>query len=383
MALYIFQFGFLQPVASLVDSQVPVIIFSMILFVSALLNNKFRIKKYVFVVFLVISIYFLSSALALKENIMFIFQLYMLFLLKGFSAFFIASLNIKSDDIYRVFLNISVINFMFIVWFPFTHFMDSMNYMRFGYAMVPSTLMFIYASFDAKLKKILWIGLAFISTLLLTIYGSRGAFLVVLIFITVKVFFSSKMNILKKFFLVAIVGVFGYFTIEGEILGRFLTFLSSDLIKYSYAIEKFNMMITGGIAYSSSGRNLIYYNLFKQIINYPLWGRGIGYSQIATGYTAHNIFLQILVESGLWGLCFWSTIWGISFYKYYKIKKFSKFGVCRIISLLAIASIGRLLISSDMWLRPEYWFSVSLLLNFSNRLNRERRFLYETVNLTS
>jgi hypothetical protein len=84
--------------------------------------------------------------------------------------------------------------------------------------------------------------------------------------------------------------------------------------------------------------------------------------QIYTDFTAHNIILQILLESGsYWFIGLVITLVGRYLCKYIKISKLNETGYYRIITLFFAVSLGRLLVSSDMWLRPEYWFVFSFI----------------------
>jgi O-antigen ligase len=361
MAMYIFQFGFLQPLASIVNTQIPIVGFSLILLLFMLINNRFRIKKYVYASLLIISIYFFISAFVLPGFTKNILQVYGEFLLKGFSAFILASMTTNGKDLYNAFLKLAIINFISIALFPFTSFLDSMNYMRFGYAMLPSLIMFFYASYDSSFKNLFWVGLLFVSLLLTVFYGSRGPFLVLILFSLLILFFTNKVSVLKKTLLTIFSGIGIYFVVNFNLIIRVLDYIYYDLGIRTYSLIKLRVMLIDGLAESSSGRDVIYTALIELIKDNPIIGYGIGTAEIYTGYTAHNIILQILLESGVIGLLVWLIIWFICFCKYIKISKLNETGYYRIITLFFAISFGRLLVSSDMWLRPEYWFVFSFI----------------------
>jgi O-antigen ligase len=145
---------------------------------------------------------------------------------------------------------------------------------------------------------------------------------------------------------------------------KLLDYIYFNLGIQTYSLAKYRMMINEGIAESSSGRDQIYRSIWELIKQKPFIGHGIGILQSTSGYTAHNIFLQILVESGILGLLIWVFIWIYCFNKYNKISKSDKDGLYKVVTLIVSIAMGRLLISSDMWLRPEYWFAISMLINF-------------------
>ena len=217
MAMYIFQFGFLQPLVALVNSQFPIVGFTIILLVTALINNRFKIKPYVIYTFIIISIYFLINSLLISSSRNSILLIYIEFILKGFSAFFIASIAVNGKDLYNAFLHIAIVNFIAIGFLPLIGFSDSMNYMRYGYAMVPSVIMFIYALYDSKHKVHLWIAM-FTSLTLTLVYGSRGTIVVILIFISLFLLFSKTINVSKRIIYLFTVGISIYAVSRAEIL---------------------------------------------------------------------------------------------------------------------------------------------------------------------
>lgn len=373
MALFIFQFGLLQPIASMVNSQSPIALFTLLLTIIALVVNKFQIKKYVIIILISISLIFLLNSI-LHSNLIDSLMLYIEFLAKGFSAIYIASLKVDEDHLLNAFTKLALFNFFAIFLYPFLDIFDSMNYMRFGYAMIPSLMMFFYA-YKKSMKsteKFIWL-LLFVASIILTIlYGSRGSVVVLTIFILLLTLFSNKVTGLKK---IAIITTFSIFLLllflNTNLIGNLINFLNKNLGINSYALVKFEKMFNEGLRDSSSGRDVIYSNLFNLFKESPFFGQGIGSSQVHLGFTAHNILLQILVETGSIGLIIWFLIWLYLFGKYKLLTKFGDSSYFKISTLLIAASFGRLLVSSDMWLRPEYWFLISLLLNVKVRSNQK------------
>lgn len=367
MAIYIFQFGFLQPIASIVNSQLPVAGFSLLLVILALFNNKFKIKTYILIILGLVSVYFFTTAIIFKTNQNEILNIYIGYLLKCFSAVFIASIPIKGKRLYEAFLKLAIVNFFAIVLFPFTNFLTSMNYMRFGYAMVPSVMMFFYAFFNEKKHKPIWLILTSISTILTTIYGSRGPLLVLIIFIGLLFLFSKKVKKGVKTLLIIFGSISTFIIYQYQLVTRLLDYIYFDLGVRSYALAKFRMQLSDGLAASSSGRDRLYGWIFEMIRENPFFGSGIGVTQaeFGVGMTPHNIFLQILVEAGIVGLIIWFIFWIFLSNRYIRLISLEDSGYFKIATLVIASSIGRLLISSDIWLRTEYWFAISLLINFN------------------
>jgi len=264
MAMFIFQFGFLQPIASLVNSQIPIAGFSLLLLLALLLNNRFIIKGYVILTFLLVSVYFLVTSLVLTNNTQVIMLIYFEFLVKSFSAFIIGSLTVDDKVLYKSFLNVSIVNFASIAMFPIVGFLDSMNYMRFGYAMVPSVIMFFYAVYDSKFKNPIWVILAATSLFLSLVYGSRGPMVVIFMFL-LAVFIFSNIKKIKKIASIIIGASLFFLAVSNNRLLKLIDYIYFDVGITTYALAKLRMMLISGLLESSSGRDVIYEKIFNAI----------------------------------------------------------------------------------------------------------------------
>lgn len=363
MALYIFQFGLLQPLASIVNSQWPVAGFSLALLFGMLINNNFRIKKYVVLVLLIVNAYWLINILALEKAAIILLPLYIEFIFKSISAFMIGSLDINGDELYDAFLKMSVINFFAIILFPFIDLMDSMNYMRFGYAMAPSVIMFFYAAINHKSNRILWVLLLMAGFAITVIYGSRGSLLVFFIAGLALFIFTKSISKIRKSLLLVCAGFIIIMGLKYGLLLKLVEFINLEIGGRSYALNKLTVMLSVDIAESSSGRDTIYAHLISFINKNPFIGYGVGASQRMIGSTAHNMLLQILLEAGLIGLLIWMLVWIYCIRNYRTISDLDDIGLFQVVTLIGALAVGRLLVSSDMWLRPEYWFVLSMLIN--------------------
>lgn len=366
MALYIFQFGLLQPVNSIVNSQWPIAVFTLVLIFIMLLNNGFRIKKYVVFSFVILSIYFLLNALIYQESMLFILPIYIEFILKSFSAFIVGSLDIDGDDLYDAFLRIAVLNFIAIAMFPFVSFLDSMNYMRFGYAMVPSVIMFFYAILGKEKMKLFWILIGIMASVLTIIYGSIGPLVVFLLLGLLLFIFTKRITKIKKSIVLIFAGLTIFIISKYNLFMKLIDYIYFKMKIQTYALAKLQMMLNVGFIEASSGRGSLYSVMWEYIKQQPLLGYGIGFSQKILGCTPHNIFLQILLESGVIGLLIWIIILGYCLNKYKKMY-IEQEGLFKVTTLVISIALGRLLVSSDMWIRPEYWLALSMLFNFQHK----------------
>ena len=360
LSLFIFQFGFLQPVATIIGNQMPIAIFSFMLVVAALLLNKFIVSKKFYSILLVSLIIFLVSDLFYPGNRLVFNSTFKEFLLKSVPALYIGSLEFDYNKLRHYIIKLSVVNFLLLFPFPFVESYNSMDYMRFGYALVPSTLVFIHAFMNEK-DNFWWLVLSVISSYLVIIYGSRGPLIVLIIFMLLIYFSSNRVNRNRKLVLtfVGIIFIAGIW--QFNVLGIVFDYLYFDLNIKNYTIMKYQRMFNNQFLAATSGRDQIYSHTFSLFQDRILFGHGIGGVETQISYKAHNIFLQILAENGLFGI-FGLMYITVVFTKMIRISRVKNLDSYHFILVFVFSiSIGRLLLSSDFWLRPEFWILLGLL----------------------
>lgn len=364
MALFIFQFGYMQIAASMLGGQWIVSVSTLLLIGFACYVNKLKFNKISMLLVGLLLLVFLLSALFVPDGLD--AALFVECIAKSCSAIIIAGVPTHGRYMYDAFKKVSVINFVSIALFPFVSFYSSMNYMRFGYAMVPSALIFLVAAVKEE-KKFGWIILFVFSMSSVAIYGNRGATLVLGVFLALVFFSSRRINTTVRFLVVALVVACVGLVLYTDILIRLIDFLYYNIGLQTYSLAKFRMQIELGLAVASSGRDLIYESILAHISQNPLFGVGVGATESVLGGTAHNIFLQILLETGCVGLLIWIIIWSAMGIKYVRLSKSRKPEAFYVITVVMSCAITRLLVSSDMWLRPEYWFVLSFLVTYKEK----------------
>lgn len=364
---FVFQFGFMQAVAAIFRSQLPVAVFSLLLLFLAFYVNYQKINIRVIYALLLITLYFFLEMIFRDDPQNIRLAVYLEFLFKSFSAFIIGSLVVKGSSLFSACKYFALLSFIVLLPHPFTRY-GAMNYMRFGYAMIPTAIMFFFASMQSKskIKFMCWLSLFFLSSFLAFIYGSRGAMLVLLIAMLFYIYFNKRCDkyISTAKWLLPVTAVVSYRFMESILL-----FFAVNLGISSYALTKFSMTFSRGFWEASSGRYRIYSRVMEYFQENILFGRGVAYTQVlagSTGSTAHNVFLQILVEGGIILMIVWLCVWLYSLVKYIKVSEYEN-GYFEVITLIVASALGRLLFSSDMWLRPEYWLALSMLLTFSKK----------------
>lgn len=369
MAWSIFQFGILQPLCIIINNQIPIIISTLFIIILMFLNNNFKLKISNIFVFLIASIFFLINIIINIENTILILMIYLEFIIKGFFYFIIGSLNIDTKELMVYMKKLAVVNSIVLIPIPILGYLDPEGYMRYGYAILPSVLILLSCIFYQKNNKSIYTIIGLICLLFTIIYGSRGPIACIFIFIFCIIFFMDLSKILQKSIFLVFILVALIYIIKSDVLINTVNFLYQKLKIQTYSIEKIKMMIEQGLEASSSGRDKIYLVIFEKFKESPFYGNGIGASQfiLGKGYTAHNMILQILVETGLIGMLIWICIWIYSGIKYIEVIRDKNRNFFLIVTVFISISVGRLMISSDIWLRPEYWFVLSLLINYKSK----------------
>ncbi len=161
-------------------------------------------------------------------------------------------------------------------------------------------------------------------------------------------------------FLTISAGFIYLFLMDGFL--QILDFIYFDLGYETYSIIKLRMMIQDGISESSSGRDFLYQSFLELFYENPIFGNGIGITNELWDVTPHNLFLQILVEFGILGMFVFILLACGFLYVLLKIRKVNN-ELFLILGILFSVSFGRLLVSSDLWLRQEFWLFLSMVIN--------------------
>lgn len=366
IAFSFFQFGILQLPATLINSQIIVAVSTIVLFLYLLLKNGLIIKLYVVYSFIFITSLFFISFLVNSEIV--VILVYLEFLLKSFSLFLIGSFSYSGNHLYKNFKILSIINLISLTLVVLLGLVETISYMRFGYALLPTLLvsLIILLKKDTKIKSYgFWVITFLVSFILILIYGSRGPFVSFIILAILLILIDKNFSWIKKTVALIGIGLSYLIFVQFNILSKILNYIYYDMGFNTYSIAKFRQMLEDGLWNSSSGRDDIYTNILIQIYNKLLIGNGAAASEFLWGYTAHNFILQILLEFGIIG-AFIALLFAIYFvYKVFIINKMNQH-LFYVIIIIISCSIGRLFVSSDLWLRPEFWLVISMLMQKQN-----------------
>lgn len=241
------------------------------------------------------------------------------------------------------------------------------SYMRFGYGMTV-TVIFLYIQirrFPKRPKLVLTVDLAIMTITIFEIlmYGARGAFFVLLLFFALDIFFVQHKKTFRNFFLLGI-GAILYLNLLPIILA-FESF-SHKVGVYSYSITKFRIQLVQGWVSSDSGRSYYYRAAIEKIKRRPVFGNPIDLG-IDEGDYVHNIFLQVGQDLGLIAL---GVL--VAFLVFVLLKLLNQNVVSEDKMMLTVflsVSVGRLLFSSTLWKRPEFWMLVCFALSMKGALS--------------
>lgn len=369
---YLFQFGIFLGANMKLESQVLSYVFSVALCILGIFINGFKVRSYVFKYFFISVLIFIWGAFLSSAKISDCIIYFFSFIVKGFSAFWIGSLLYEYKHLKHMFLMFAYLSAVSLIAVPFIGVDLRLEYMRYGYAMLPSVMVFF--TYALRKKSLYYLSLTIICGIFMVIYGSRGAVLALCLYVLLFYIlcYSQTHRIFKASILFIAMAVLCYIFMFTTIPIDILNGISNKLDISSYAINKFIMMLERGISESSSGRDIVYEGILnnRQRDISTLFGKGLLSVENSYNMYAHNLFLQALSDYGMLGVLFlvcllvWITV------KIFKMKNNNMF---TILLLLYSVSFGRLLVSSDIWVRTEFWLMLGMMFVPNKEIMNERQ----------
>ena len=364
-ALFLFQYSLLIPLMGYFNSTL-VIAASGILLMAAVfkVNCHIVLNKWYCLLAFGISVLVMLKSMIDDSELKVLFT----FLMISLPASIVFSYQFDKETFLQWCVRLAYVNAFILL---FSHFaLKKIAYMRFGYGMLLTVLfsylvVFNHLSFKRRGTKlanditvrIFRIVILIVSFFTTVILGSRGALISILSFIAINVFLIHKKNSLRNIvlFIVAFVAIWNMDSILSIAIS-----LCNQIGVRSYALKKYQYQLTYGIKEASSGRSSLYEMAFNQIIANPFFGSKMISYDDGTHYV-HNLFLQVGRDMGILPMLlvivhFFYCIYLMSSRKYDAQAK-------TIIAVFFCVSIVRLLISSNLWERPEYWACMCITLN--------------------
>lgn len=311
-----------------------------------------KVKAYPLIFFFFVNSYLLLKMLQDPSDVAFDVnsELWFTFVLYSFACVF---LIVPEDDVEMVFhiaYYVAIFGLVVEVIMALSPFYpEKYNYMRVGYATLPSFLVFVFYSVHYSRRRFLNVALSLISLLVIFVFGNRGslfgAFLGVLSYLLL--FVRPKV----MFILVTVLSFLGFLVVKMFIL--FAGFLGNLSLFYSYQMMKFAMLVQGGdLDRFTSGRLELYSAGEEYLFSSPFWGERLNLAFDTTGATYfHNVFLDNISTLGLLPFSLFALYFAVIL-----IVSFSNADLYGKIYIWFLMHLGvdRLLFSSTIWQRPEF-----------------------------
>lgn len=362
---YLLQYGLMTPFIILTGSQLPIALFTLLLLGCAYFYNRKIIDRFAFNLIFILSGFILLKGILLPVIMGDVIsnEIVIGFFTIGISGILIGRLMFNFNCFIKYIIPFSWINFFMVCWIPVWSF-DSVNYMRFGYALLP-TILGLSISYAGSKHKVLNLLTIIISTLEVIVFGARGATfclaLFVILFIIMKRYYYFLVAICCFLLLCACSGIFQ------NILQYFYLHIGDD----SYAIMKMMKFFEGDLDSFSSGRLDVYNIALESIAENPVFGSPFNDVVAKTGFSYyHNFMLDIATT---FGIPFLLSFCIFLVYSFFRMNSFCGENYKLIYIILFSLAFGRMFFSSVFWLRPEFWVFISFCANTrimsKNKLN--------------
>lgn len=197
-------------------------------------------------------------------------------------------ISINNIDIFlKALTNISVFSSLIgilygITWRPALADDESIYSMSLSYNLLLPSMVLLHSK--RRLFKLLF----FATFLVIVLFGSRGALLFIIIYLSYRIIFNSKACI--KFLFLFLLGI----------CLLLLPIITNWIESFDNLSRSIQLILSGDFFSHDSGRNDIYELVLHHIIEAPLFGHGIGADRFyLNGFYAHNIILEMMLQYGI------------------------------------------------------------------------------------
>lgn len=230
-----------------------------------------------------------------------------------------------------------------------------------AYKLLPSVMYLIYYAYNKKQKKY-W-AVALVSSVFMTIFGTRGPILCILIYIIALMMYgvikerSVKKMIVLTGIIIVVISVFS----QEDIFLRISVKMSDALTRMGFSSRIFDYYLAGEAA-TSKGRELLAEQAVEAIIRNPLFGYGFTGDRYLFGIYVHNIVLEMLCHYGVvLGsviIVALACIMILAFIKCFKSKRMFTF-----VLMIASMMLVKLMLSGSYSTEPYFYFMLGLFVN--------------------
>lgn len=231
------------------------------------------------------------------------------------------------------------------------------SYMGFGYGTVIYwTIITLFAFSENKKIDII---ISLITGLLMILLGNRGVVLIqIIIVLLLMKYYTKYYNKVYMLFFLIITGVLLY-VFFADINLLFLN-ISKLIGLPSYIFER----AINNELFADSGRNYIWNQIWSMIIENPLFGYGVGFDRSIINTYSHNLILEIMLDFGIIYGCMFiiALVWMI----YDLLIKKQPHQWRNLFLVYFIPSLLMLMFSNSIYHSRDFWISIAIFCAFKN-----------------
>lgn len=166
-----------------------------------------------------------------------------------------------------------------------------------SYQLLPNVLFALNYAFNNK-KFYLWV-VPIIGILYLLSMGSRGPVIVTIVYIVLKFIKDSSSQNIGKVLVLTVIGIAVIVFFNSDLYTDALITLRNLLAQFGVSTRVLDLAIVGETVSHDSGRNDIYALLLSKLAEHPLKGYGVYGEWQWIGWSAHNLYLEIMIHFGI------------------------------------------------------------------------------------
>ena len=367
ITFFLFQYSLLIPVMYLLSPKIVCAISGSICMIVLFVFNAKNAISYKILLFFLISFLIIGIKMLISFETSVYFPLY--FVIYTVPAGIVFLYQYSCNYILKYGYYFSLINFVINAagpWLPWY------EYMRFGYGMLITAVFLFYeiardnsSEISPKKNTIFNIVVICFSLFEMIIYGSRGATFSFLVFVFIYLIIIERKHIVRNSIIIS-GSILLLFKIE-KIL-RFLQMIALKIGIRSYALGQYINQLNSKWEIASSGRNQLYSDAISKFYEHPILGNAIRPESYSGAY-AHNLFIQVAQDLGIFAVVILILFLVVIIISVFNNK--TEYSTRVVFAIFFSISIGRLMFSSVLWERPEFWMLICLYLTSGLQSNNK------------
>jgi len=190
-----------------------------------------------------------------------------------------------------------IVNALYVIYYQSTGRQVSTDSMYWSYILLPNTMIVFNYALNSR-KILAW--LCFIIGLIYAFaMGTRGPIIILVVYILAAFWIHSKKSKIYKTVLFLIFGGAAYFFYSSQLYNGLLLIFKNFMVSNNLSTRIIDYLLSNEMVSYLSGRDEIYSVLIKKLLERPFFGYGI-YGEWQFGfYSAHNMYLEVLLHFGI------------------------------------------------------------------------------------